>query len=109
MDTDITQLNALAPTCRRVRVRLRMPVQIHTDVGEWLPGGQSITAKIQYDVFLSHNSQDKPAVEIITHCLVEAGLIPWLITGSADKTARLWNLRQEYRQTCEQWLLEEEL
>jgi hypothetical protein len=37
----------------------------------------------QYDVFLSHNSQDKPAVERLTHRLVEAGLIPWLDT---------WNL-----------------
>jgi hypothetical protein len=36
-----------------------------------------------YDVFLSHNSTDKPAVEILARRLVEAGLTPWL-----DK----WNL-----------------
>ena len=37
----------------------------------------------QYDVFLSHNSADKPAVETLTRRLVEVGLTPWLDT---------WNL-----------------
>lgn len=37
----------------------------------------------QFDVFLSHNSADKPAVEEIARKLVQAGLSPWL-----DK----WNL-----------------
>jgi hypothetical protein len=37
----------------------------------------------QYDVFLSHNSADKPAVEILARRLVGAGLTPWLDT---------WNL-----------------
>jgi hypothetical protein len=36
-----------------------------------------------YHVFLSHNGQDKPAVEELAHRLREAGLRPWL-----DK----WNL-----------------
>lgn len=38
---------------------------------------------LQYDVFLSHNSADKPAVEILAEKLVDTGLNPWL-----DK----WNL-----------------
>ena len=38
-----------------------------------------MTAEIQYDVFLSHNSQDKPAVERLAHRLTdEAGLRPFL-------------------------------
>jgi len=37
----------------------------------------------QYDVFLSHKSADKSAVEILARRLVEAGLTPWLDT---------WNL-----------------
>ena len=32
----------------------------------------------QFDVFLSHNSSDKPAVEEIAHKLRDAGLRPWL-------------------------------
>lgn len=32
----------------------------------------------RFDVFLSHNSQDKPAVLAIAHALQEAGLAPWL-------------------------------
>ena len=36
-----------------------------------------------YDVFLSHNSTDKPVVESLTERLIDAGLKPWL-----DK----WNL-----------------
>jgi hypothetical protein len=31
----------------------------------------------QYDVFLSHDSADKLAVEILARLLVEAGLMPW--------------------------------
>ncbi|MFB0537596.1 MAG: toll/interleukin-1 receptor domain-containing protein [Anaerolineae bacterium] len=42
-----------------------------------------MTEEIQYDVFLSHNSADKEAVEILARRLVEAGLTPWLDT---------WNL-----------------
>jgi signal transduction histidine kinase len=38
-----------------------------------------MTQEIQYDVFLSHNSQDKPAVERLAHRLTdEAGLCPFL-------------------------------
>ena len=37
-----------------------------------------MTEETQYDVFLSHNSTDKPAVETLAHRLVEAGLTPWL-------------------------------
>jgi hypothetical protein len=34
-----------------------------------------MTEEIQYDVFLSHNSQDKPAVEMLARRLAdEAGL-----------------------------------
>jgi hypothetical protein len=42
-----------------------------------------MTEEIQYDVFLSHNSRDKPAVEILARHLVEASFTPWLDT---------WNL-----------------
>jgi hypothetical protein len=38
-----------------------------------------MTEEIQYDVFLSHNSQDKPAVERLARRLTdEAGLQPFL-------------------------------
>ena len=37
----------------------------------------------RYDVFLSHNSADKPAVEALARRLVQAGVQPWLDT---------WNL-----------------
>jgi hypothetical protein len=37
----------------------------------------------RYDVFLSHNSADKPAVEELARQLVKAGIQPWLDT---------WNL-----------------
>ncbi|HUW14799.1 MAG TPA: toll/interleukin-1 receptor domain-containing protein [Anaerolineae bacterium] len=37
----------------------------------------------RYDVFLSHNSADKPAVEVLARRLVQAGIQPWLDT---------WNL-----------------
>jgi hypothetical protein len=38
-----------------------------------------MTKEIQYDVFLSHNSQDKPAVERLARRLSgEAGLRPFL-------------------------------
>ncbi|MDH4136203.1 MAG: TIR domain-containing protein [Anaerolineae bacterium] len=38
-----------------------------------------MTEEIRYDVFLSHNSQDKPAVEQLAHWLTdEAGLQPFL-------------------------------
>jgi hypothetical protein len=37
----------------------------------------------RYDVFLSHNSTDKPAVEALARRLVQAGVQPWLDT---------WNL-----------------
>ena len=37
----------------------------------------------KYDVFLSHNSADKPAVEELARWLVKAGLQPWL---------DIWNL-----------------
>ena len=36
-----------------------------------------------YDVFLSHNSADKPSVEELARRLVEEGIQPWLDT---------WNL-----------------
>ncbi len=42
-----------------------------------------MTEETQYDIFLSHNSTDKPAVETLARRLVEAGLTPWLDT---------WNL-----------------
>jgi hypothetical protein len=35
-------------------------------------------AAIQFDVFLSHNSADKPAVESIAQRLLAAGIRPWL-------------------------------
>ena len=47
-----------------------------------MPGAEHLE-KTQYDVFLSHNSADKPAVETLARRLVEAGLTPWLDT---------WNL-----------------
>ena len=31
-----------------------------------------------FDIFLSHNSADKPAVELIAHKLKDAGVEPWL-------------------------------
>ena len=31
-----------------------------------------------FDIFLSHNSADKPAVEVIVHKLKDAGVEPWL-------------------------------
>ena len=31
-----------------------------------------------FDIFLSHNSADKPAVEVIAHKLKDAGVEPWL-------------------------------
>jgi hypothetical protein len=34
--------------------------------------------QITYDVFLSHNSQDKPQVEALVHRLSERGLTPFL-------------------------------
>ena len=34
--------------------------------------------EITYDVFLSHNSQDKPQVEDLAHRLSERGFIPFL-------------------------------
>jgi hypothetical protein len=38
-----------------------------------------MTEEIRYDVFLSHNSQDKPAVELLARRLTdEAGLCPFL-------------------------------
>jgi hypothetical protein len=42
-----------------------------------------MTEETEYDVFLSHNSTDKPAVEELARRLVNAGIQPWL-----DK----WNL-----------------
>lgn len=44
-----------------------------------LPGDWeiSVVENEQYDVFLSHNSADKPAVEILARRLMEAGLTPW--------------------------------
>ena len=36
------------------------------------------TAVEVFDIFLSHNSTDKPAVEIIAHKLKDAGVKPWL-------------------------------
>ena len=42
----------------------------------------SVVENEQYDVFLSHNSADKPAVEILARRLVEADLVPWLDTWS---------------------------
>ena len=39
-----------------------------------------MTEESQYDVFLSHNSTDKPTVETLARRLVEAGLTPWLDT-----------------------------
>ena len=38
----------------------------------------------QYDVFLFHNSADKPAVETLAHRLVEPGLTPCLDTWNLD-------------------------
>ena len=32
----------------------------------------------QFDIFLSHNSADKPAVEALAHKLRDAGINPWL-------------------------------
>jgi hypothetical protein len=32
----------------------------------------------KYDVFLSHNSADKPAVETLARRLVKEGIQPWL-------------------------------
>lgn len=42
-----------------------------------------MTREMGYDIFLSHNSADKPAVEELARRLVKAGLRPWLDT---------WNL-----------------
>jgi len=42
-----------------------------------------MTKETRYDVFLSHNSADKPAVEELARRLVKEGIQPWL-----DK----WNL-----------------
>ena len=33
---------------------------------------------LKYDVFLSHNSADKPAVEEVARRLVKEGIQPWL-------------------------------
>jgi hypothetical protein len=51
----------------------------------------------KYDVFLSHNSADKPAVETLARRLVEAGLTPWLDT---------WNLApsEPWQETIEEAL-----
>lgn len=35
-------------------------------------------AATQFDVFLSHNSADKPSVETLAQCLLAAGIRPWL-------------------------------
>lgn len=35
-------------------------------------------AATQFDVFLSHNSADKPAVEALAQQLLAAGFKPWL-------------------------------
>ena len=37
-----------------------------------------MTAEQSFDIFLSHNSRDKPAVERLAQHLQEAGLQPWL-------------------------------
>ena len=47
-----------------------------------------------FDIFLSHNSADKPAVEVIAHKLKDAGLEPRLELGlrlSRDSSGRtIW-------------------
>lgn len=43
---------------------------------EWVIKGKK--AQGQYDVFLSHNSKDKDAVEEIAHRLLRVGIRPWL-------------------------------
>jgi hypothetical protein len=45
--------------------------------------GANMANRTTYDVFLSHNSADKPAAETLARCLVETGLTPWL---------DIWNL-----------------
>lgn len=62
------------------------PLSVAVDTAHSKIENLSLDEKIQsgeYDVFLSHNSVDKPVVEIIARQLVDAGIRPWL-----DK----WNL-----------------
>jgi len=51
-----------------------------------------------FDVFLSHNNVDKPAVEILAHKLQNAGLEPWpdkrcLVAGRVSELALATALR----------------
>lgn len=56
-----------------------MPTRKRGD-SESPPAGSSKAKKAEgvYDVFLSHNSEDKPAVEVVAHKLQSVGLRPWL-------------------------------
>ena len=42
-----------------------------------------------FDIFLSHNSADKPAVEVIAHKLKDAGVEPWLDKWCLDSRKNL--------------------
>jgi formylglycine-generating enzyme required for sulfatase activity len=63
------------------RLRLLSPAGIlcpNNDIAEPEPGTHSRTTAGEFDVFLCHNSQDKPAVRAIAEELVARGLRPWL-------------------------------
>lgn len=47
---------------------------------EWAPslGAPPVESAGDFDVFLSHNSRDKPAVRDLARALAERGLAPWL-------------------------------
>jgi len=53
--------------------------------GETRVSAQDSSAEV-FDVFLCHNSEDKPAVRAIAQKLVKEGIKPWL---DENKT---WNL-----------------
>jgi hypothetical protein len=72
---------ALRVIAQAIRPPARGPVAINASAADR-------TALKEYDVFLCHNSKDKPAVLRIANMLVGKGLLPWL---------DVWDLRPGMR------------
>ena len=56
---------------------------------------------MKYDVFLSHNTSDKPSVEILACRLLAAGIQPWLDTWNMTPGCPLQEELEEALDACE--------
>ena len=78
VDLTATQIVVRSIRARRARARAADAALPARDVAGLAAGGEPVPETLGFDVFLSHNGKDKPAVKNIGEALKARGLKPWL-------------------------------